>query len=163
MKQQLLVLNHSALFLGTSIYLGTGWSTAIFQFPVMPLLTPENYRLHFIPQIDAATTFFTILVTVMVLTAAIMIWSEWKTGFRWLPIAVLATVVAATCLTVFVIFPVNDALRAGVTEQTMLDDLLARWQTLTWVRVGLWSFEWLAMMFYFAAKARAAGVGRTAT
>ena len=29
----------------------------------MPHMTVENYYLHFIPQIDAATSFFTFLVT----------------------------------------------------------------------------------------------------
>lgn len=160
MKQKLLVLNHAALFWAVSVYLGTGWSTAIFQFPVMRLLTPDNYRLHFIPQIDAATTFFTFLVTLMLVTCGIMIVTEWKTSFRWLPIILFVAVVGATSLTLFVIFPVNDVLRQGITDQAVLDAVIAKWKALTWARVGIWSFEWILMMVYFGAKAHRAGVGQ---
>jgi hypothetical protein len=151
MKRALYLLNNSLLFMGASIYFGTGWSTAIFQFPVMALMTPDNYYLHFIPQIDAATNFFTFLVTLMVVTGMVMTVGEWKTRFRWIPIVVLLAVIGATCLTYFVVFPVNDILRAGVKDQQQLASLIDRWKMLTQVRVGIWSLEWALMMFYFAA------------
>lgn len=151
MRARLYLLNNALLFMAVSIYFGTGWSTAIFQFPVMPHLTPANYYLHFIPQIDAATTFFTFLVTLMAITGVVMIVGEWRTRFRWVPILVLLAVVAATSLTYFVVFPINDIFRKGVTEQAQLVSLIERWKTLTWVRVGIWSFEWALMMYYFAA------------
>ena len=152
MKRKLYLLSNSLLFLGVSIYFGTGWSTAIFQFPVMPSMTPQNYALHFIPQIDAATNFFTFLVTMMVTTCIAMIVGEWKTRYRWLPIALLAAIVGATALTYFVIFPVNAILRAGITEQVTLNEVIDRWKLLTEYRVAIWSFEWLLMMSYFATK-----------
>ena len=34
-----------------------------------------------------------------------MIAGEWNTRFRWVPIVVVACVIGATCLTVFIIFP----------------------------------------------------------
>ncbi len=152
MKRKLYLLSNSLLFMGVSIYFGTGWSTAIFQFPVMPRMTPENYSLHFIPQIDAATDFFTFLVSLMVTTCLIMIVAERKTRYRWLPIALLLAIVGATCLTYFVIFPVNDVLRAGITDQARLNEVIGRWKVLTTYRVAIWSFEWVLMMSYFASK-----------
>src|SRR6266536_1296592 len=153
MKRKLYLLSNSLLFAGVSIYFGTGWSTAIFQFPVMKQLTPDNYYLHFIPQIDAATNFFTFLVTLLVITGVIMIIGEWKTEFRWVPILVLLAVVGATCLTMFVIFPVNDILRKGIHDPNQLRRVIDKWKLLTEVRVGIWSFEWALMMYYFAASA----------
>ena len=153
MKQKLYVLCTSLLFMAVSIYFGTGWSTAIFQFPVMPMLTVQNYYLHFIPQIDAATNFFTGLVTLMGITGVVMMIGEWRTRFRWIPILILLAVGAATALTWFVVFPVNDVLRAGVTSQAQLMDLVARWKQLTLARVAIWSFEWALMMWYFASLA----------
>ena len=149
MKKLLYVINNALLFAGVSIYFGTGWSTAIFQFPVMPHLTPDNYYLHFIPQIDAATVFFTVMVTVMLVTAGIMLLVEWKTKYRWVPIALAILVVGATCLTVFIIFPVNQILRDGVTDQAQLMEIVAQWIFLTKIRVALWSIEWIVMMYYF--------------
>jgi hypothetical protein len=150
-KRKLHLLNDSLLFMAVSIYFGTGWSTAIFQFPIMPLMTVDNYVLHFIPQIDAATNLFTFLVTLMVVTCLVMIVREWRTSFRWVPILVLLAVVGATSLTVFVVFPVNDILRNGITDQAQLNGVISRWKRLTEIRVGIWSFEWVVMMFYFAA------------
>ena len=115
----------------------------------MPELTPENYSLHFIPQIDAATVFFTVMVTVMLMTCAIMLRVEWKTKYRWIPIALAILVIGATCLTIFVIFPINQVLRDGITDQAQLTDIVAQWVFLTKVRVVLWSLEWLVMMVYF--------------
>jgi hypothetical protein len=151
MKTALYVINNSLLFMAVSIYFGTGWSTAIFQFPVMPMLTVQNYYLHFIPQIDAATNFFTFLVTLMGITGLVMTIGEWRTRFRWIPILVLLAVAGATALTWFVVFPVNDVLRNGVSSQAELMDVVGRWKQLTLIRVAIWSFEWLLMMWYFAA------------
>ena len=149
MKKILYVVNNALLFAGVSIYFGTGWSTAIFQFPVMPHLTPDNYYLHFIPQIDAATVFFTVMVTVMLINCGVMLIVEWKTKYRWVPIVIAVLVIGATCLTVFIIFPVNQILRDGITDQAQLMDIVAQWIFLTKIRVALWSAEWIVMMYYF--------------
>lgn len=153
MKPALYAINNVLLFAAVSIYFGTGWSTVLFQFPVMPELTPQNYALHFIPQIDAATDFFTFLVTLMLVTCGVMIWQEWRTRFRWLPLVLLVLIIGSTCLTVFIIFPVNDVLRAGITEQAELMAVVRRWMNLTWLRAILWSLEWSLMAYYFAMMA----------
>src|SRR6267143_3401770 len=92
MKTKLLLLSYAILFAGVSIYFGTGWSTVIFQFPTLPQLNVSNYYLHFVPQVAAATTFFTILVPLMCLICLIMIKAEWHTRFRWVPIVVLLAI-----------------------------------------------------------------------
>ncbi|MDA1349523.1 MAG: DUF1772 domain-containing protein, partial [Chloroflexi bacterium] len=114
----------------------------------MPELTPENYYLHFIPQIDAATVLFTVMVTVMLIACVIMMRVE-KTKYRWIPYVLAILIIGATCLTVFVIFPVNQILRDGITEQAQLVEIVAKWVFLTKIRVVLWSLEWLVMMYYF--------------
>jgi hypothetical protein len=82
MKKKLLLLDYCVLFFGTSYYLGTGWSTAITQFPIMPQLTVSNYYLHFVPQVAASTGFFNWLVPIMILTAVVMLAAQWKTRWR---------------------------------------------------------------------------------
>ena len=160
LKKKLSLLCGALLFAGVSIYFGTGWSTAIFQFPVLPKLTVADYYLHFIPQIDAATSFFKFLVTMMITTGLILAWAEWRTRYRWLPILVLLAVVGATLLTTLVIFPVNDILRQGIHDQAQLVQVMDRWKHLTEVRVVIWSFEWVVMMFYFGSKAYGREMGR---
>jgi hypothetical protein len=160
LKKKLFLLCGALLFAGVSIYFGTGWSTAIFQFPVLPKLTVADYYLHFIPQVDAATSFFKFLVTMMITTGLILAWAEWRTRYRWVPILVLLAVVAATLLTTLVVFPVNDILRQGIHDQAQLVQVMDRWKHLTEVRVVIWSFEWVVMMFYFGSKAYGRETGR---
>ena len=152
MKRKLLVLNHSLLFLCTSMYLGTGWSLVLFSFPVAPELTPDNYYMQFVPQVTAATQFFTWMTGLMLVLAGVMLWSEWRTRFRWTPVVVLLGVVAATGLTMQFILPYNAEMAAGITEPARLGEVLDRWMGLNRVRVGLWTVQWLAMMTYFALK-----------
>ena len=147
------VLNGSFLLLTASIYLGTGWSLWLFQFPVAAHLTPDTYYWAFVPQVEYASTFFTWMTALMILSALIMTWMEWKSGFRWVPIVLLLAVLAATGLTVKFIFPYNDAMKAGIHDQTLLQATLDKWIALNKVRVSLWTVEWAAIMWYFARRA----------
>ncbi len=153
MKAALSVVNASFLFLCTAMYLGTGWSMWLFQFPVAPQLTPETYYWAFVPQVASATTFFTWMTSLMMLSALIMIWLEWKNGVRWVPIVVLLAVLAATGLTVKFIFPYNNAMTAGIHDQAQLQAILTKWMALNKVRVSLWTLQWASMMWYFGQKA----------
>jgi hypothetical protein len=152
MKLKLLTLNHSLLFLCTSIYLGTGWSLVLFSFPVAPSLTPDNYYMQFVPQVTAATKFLTWLTLLMIVLAIVMLVSEWRSGFRWVPIVVLLGVLAATGLTMKFLLPLNQEMAAGITDQARLGEVLTKWMSLNRVRVGMWTVQWLAMMTYFAVK-----------
>lgn len=153
MSPRLKVLNHSLLFLCTSMYLGTGWSLILFSFPIAPKLTPDTYYMQFVPQVTAATHFFTWMTLLMIVLAIVMLVVEWRSGFRWVPIVVLLSVVAATTLTAVYILPYNTLMSDGITDPAQLAEVLRKWMMLNRVRVGLWTVQWLAMMGYFAAKA----------
>ncbi len=156
MKPIALLTNSCFLFLTTAMYLGTGWSMWLFQFPVAPHLSPANYYWVFVPQVAAATRFFTVMTWLMIASSLVMLWAEWKDSLRWVPIVVLAGVLAATGLTIWFIFPYNDAMTAGIKDPVELQSVLANWIKLNRVRVLIWSVQWGAMMFYFARNARAA-------
>ena len=151
--RNLLLLNHAFLFLCTSMYLGTGWSLLLFSFPIADQLTPDNYYMQFVPQVDAATQFFTYMTIAMGIAALVMIISEWKKGRgRWLPVIVLVAIVAATLLTTQFILPYNDEMREGIAEAGRLHEILGKWMTLNRVRVSLWTIQWGSMMIFFAIR-----------
>lgn len=153
MKRKLLLFSYAVLFAGVSIYFGTGWSTVIFQFPTLPELNVSNYYLHFVPQVAAATTFFTILVPLMCIICLVMLKAEWRTRFRWVPIVVLVAIVAASSVTYFLIFPINKEMAARISDAQQLKTAIDKWVQYTWYRVVLWTIEWLTLMYYFAARA----------
>ncbi len=155
MKQTLLLVNHSLLFLCVSMYLGTGWSMVLFSFPTASHLTPENYYYAFVPQVAAATDFFTGMTKLMIVLCIIMIVAEWTTGFRWVPIVVLLAIFAATGLTLKYIFPLNNAMTHGIKDLNELQNTLGHWMFLNKIRVSFWTIQWLAMMSYFAIKIKA--------
>jgi hypothetical protein len=152
MKDTWLAINHSFLFLCVSMYLGTGWSLLLFSFPVAQQLTVDNYHPQFVPQVTAATHFFTWMTALMSAAGLVMAVAEWGQPLRWVPIVVLLAIAAVTALTVVCIFPLNDAMAAHITDPAKLADVLARWMVLNKVRIGLWSVQWAAMMYYFARK-----------
>jgi hypothetical protein len=147
------VLNDLLLMLFVSMYFGTGWSLVLFSFQIAPRLTVDNYYLQFVPQVTAATRFFTVMTAMMIASAAIMIVSLWGTALAWLPVLVIAAVIAATTLTVIWILPLNNQMSAGIKDPTQLQNILGRWMALNRVRVGLWSVEWLAMAAFFGIRA----------
>jgi hypothetical protein len=153
MKNFLFTLNAAFLFLCVSMYLGTGWSFWLFSFPVVPQLTVQNYYYVFVPEVTAATNFFTPMTKLMLVSCCIMIWAEWRTHFRWVPIIVLLAVIAATVLTLYRIFPVNTEMSNGIKDQAELQRVLSTWIFYNKIRVGLWTLQWAAMMTYFGFKA----------
>lgn len=159
MKENLLILSHSVLFLCVSMYLGTGWSMVLFSFPSAPHLTPDNYYYAFVPQVAAATAFFTTMTKVMIALAIIMFIAERKSGFRWAAVVVLLALLAATGLTLKYIFPLNAAMSNGINNAAVLQRTLREWMLLNKIRVSLWSVQWAAMMIYFAGKVKAGGGG----
>ena len=72
----------------------------------------------------------------------------------WVPIVVVAVCIGSATLTVRVIIPINRRMAAGIQDDAELQRALARWRTLTQVRVALWSTEWLALAIFFAVRAR---------
>lgn len=143
------ITNAAFLLLCTSMYLGTGWSLVLFSFPVAPQLTPANYYMQFVPQVKAATAFLTVMTILMMVMGLVMVWREWRTGYRWVPIAMLLGVVVATAFTEVVIFPLNVEMAAGITDPARLHAVLDKWMFTNRIRTGIWTVEWLAMAAYF--------------
>lgn len=153
MKRPVLpTLNACLLFLCASMYLGTGWSLVLFSFPIAPQLTVDTYYLQFVPQVTAATRFFTWMTLVMLVSAVGLFLSERKSPLRWYAATVFLGVVVATLLTRFLIFRYNAEMAAGIRDPERLREVLAAWMTTNRIRVGLWTVQWLAMMGYFAHK-----------
>jgi len=150
---RLFILNDLLLLLFVSMYLGTGWSLVLFSFQIAPKLTVDNYYLQLVPQVTAATRFFTVMTTLMLVSAAIMIVSLWSSALAWLPVIVIAAVIAATVMTVIWILPLNNQMSAGIKDPVQLNNIIGRWMGLNRVRVGLWSVEWLAMAAFFGIRA----------
>jgi len=144
------MLNACLLFLCTSMYLGTGWSLVLFSFPIAPQLTVDTYYLQFVPQVTAATRFFTWMTLVMMVSAIVLLLAERRSPLRWYPLAVFLAVLAATLLTRFLIFRYNAEMAAGIRDPGRLREVLAAWMSTNRIRVGLWTVQWLAMMGYFA-------------
>ncbi|NOJ93127.1 DUF1772 domain-containing protein [Corallococcus sp. CA049B] len=141
--------NACLLFLCTSMYLGTGWSLILFTFPIAPQLTVDNYYLQFVPQVQAATRFFTWMTAVMLLSSGVLAWRERKAALRWYPLGVGVAVVVATLLTRIYIFPYNDEMAAGITSPERLREVLDAWMRMNRIRVGLWTVQWLLTLGYF--------------
>jgi hypothetical protein len=147
-----LVANNVFLLLCTSMYLGTGWSLVLFSFPIASQLRTSTYYLQFVPQVQAATKFFTVMTTLMLASGVVMLVAEPTASYRWIPIVVLAGVIAATTLTVIFILPDNKKMNDGISDEAELHAILKRWMARNRIRVGLWSVQWLAMALWFAGK-----------
>ncbi len=147
-----LVANNLFLLLCVSIYLGTGVSLVLFQYPNADKLTPANYYDQFVPQVTAATKFFTVVSTLMLISGALMIAFEPVGWERIFPVIVEAAVVAATILAVFWELPLNKKMAAHIQDQGVLDGVLSEWMRINWIRFSLWSVQWVGMVLWLGVK-----------
>lgn len=148
-KTHLLTFNKVLLFASISMYFGTGWSLIFFSFPIAPQLTTEDYYNHFVPQVEAATQFFTWMTLIMMLCCTIFIIEKWRSPEKWYPIGVFILIIIATLLTTTFIFPYNEKMSTGIQDQTELQEVLGKWMNLNILRVSLWTIQWLLIMAYF--------------
>jgi len=148
MPSTLIVLNDLLLLACCSMYFGTGWSLVLFSFPSAKQLTVDNYYDQFVPQVTAATKFFTWMTVVMLATGVVMTIAEWHHRV-WAPLIVTVSVVVATVLTEVWILPYNKVMAGHIRDQRVLEATLGRWMTLNCVRVALWTVQWLVMAAYF--------------
>lgn len=153
---RLLLLNNVVLFLCCSIYLGVGVFLIFFLLPLESQLSVDNYFLVFVEPVAHATSVLTYVTIVMLVTALIMLASEWFTGLKWPPIIVLLALITATLITHQFHFPLNEELAAGVTDSGRLAVILEEWAFYSRLRGSAWFIEWLAVMYYFYALARKA-------
>ena len=149
-----LILDACVLLLCTSMYLGTGWSLVLFSFPDRRSFTVENYYERFVPPVQRATRFFTWTTSLMIAVAGVLIGFERESAYVVWPSVVLASVLAATGLTIKFIFPYNRRLAERVSDERELQDVLARWMRLNWIRTSLWTVQWVAMTTWFALHLR---------
>jgi len=134
------------------MYFGTGWSLVLFSFPIAPELTPDNYYNQFVPQVTAATKFFTYMTMLMMVSCAIFIIEEWKTSLKWYPIIILALIIAATLLTTQFILPYNKQMANGIKDPAELQTILSSWMNLNIIRVLLWTLQWITIVIFFATR-----------
>lgn len=149
-----LILDATLLLLCASMYFGTGWSLILFSFPGASSLTVDDYYDDFVPPVERATRFFTWMTCVMVAAAIAMIVGERDNLYVIAPAMLLAGVIAATVLTIKFIFPYNKQMASHITDETKLHTVLDRWLLLNWIRVSLWTVQWIAITAYFALHLR---------
>ncbi|MEK6478525.1 hypothetical protein WJR50_13360 [Catalinimonas sp. 4WD22] len=155
MKRTLLDINNAYIFFCASIYLGLFWSLHFFWFPNYPsTLNVDNYYDAIIPITDTATQFFFITIPIMAVAIVIMLISEWKTKFRWVPLAWIVGLLAPVIVQQLFIERVNDKFKAGVTDPQELGSLLTEWMFLNDVRWVILTIMWCITMYFFIAKAR---------
>ena len=150
MRGKLFILNHMVLFLCASMYLGTGGSLVLFSFPVAAQLTPDNYYLQFVPQVQAATEFFTTMTKLMLACGVVMLWVEWRHRTRWVPVIVLLGIISATVLTIYAIIPLNQEMADHIQDANRLSEVLDEWMNFNRIRVALWVVQWCALAWYFS-------------
>ncbi|MTI23157.1 hypothetical protein E1176_19160 [Fulvivirga sp. RKSG066] len=146
---KIMTLNRALLMACVSMYFGTGWSLILFSFPIAPELTVDNYYMQFVPQVQAATNFFTYMTMIMMVCCIIWIISDWKNRHKWYPIIVLVLVIVATLLTTQYIFEYNQRMTDGITDAAELRDVLRKWMNLNTIRVSIWTLQWLTMITYY--------------
>ncbi|UII19331.1 hypothetical protein [Fulvivirga ligni] len=142
-------LNRTLLAACVSMYFGTGWSLILFSFPIAPQLTTANYYNQFVPQVEAATEFFTYMTMVMMVCCVVWIISEWRTTVKWYPIIILLLVILATLLTTQFIFEYNEKMASHITDPNELKITLDKWMTLNTIRVSIWTLQWITIMIYY--------------
>lgn len=161
MKRTLLDINNAYIFFCASLYLGLFWSLHFFWFPNYPsTLTVDNYYDAIIPQTETATRFFFVTIPIMAVAIVIMLISEWRTRFRWVPLLWIFGLLAPVLIQQIFIENVNNQFKAGVTDPIRLQSLLSEWMFLNDMRGLILTVMWGITMYYFIAKARVQSVER---
>ncbi|HLW21218.1 MAG TPA: hypothetical protein VKX33_12885 [Cyclobacteriaceae bacterium] len=161
-KKTLIDINNSYIFFCASIYLGLFWSLHFFWFPNYPdTLTVENYYNAIIPQTTTATRFFFITIPIMAIAIAVMLVTEWKTNLRWVPLAWIPGLLIPVIIQQAFIEDVNNQLIAGITNETVLQELLKEWMFLNDARWVILTIMWGITMYFFIAKAKPSYRGHT--
>jgi hypothetical protein len=88
----------------------------------------------------------------MMLAIIVMLITEWKTRFRWVPIAWVVGLGIPIWVQQGPIEKVNKVLKAGVTDPQQLSELVSRWMMLNDVRMVILTTMWCITLYYFIAK-----------
>ncbi len=153
-----ILLTNVLLLLGASIHLGAGLLLVFGTAPPEAALSAEVYRALFSAQASATSGIFAWISLAMLACAVLMLLSEWFSGLRFVPVVVLAAIVAAMLATRALALPLDRSLAAGVADPAQhLRPLLERMASLNRIRLALSATEWTAMAYWFyrmALKAR---------
>ncbi|MEO8146687.1 MAG: hypothetical protein ABI723_03565 [Bacteroidia bacterium] len=154
-KEILLNINNSYIFFCSSVYLGMFFTLHFFFFPNYPhILHVNNYYDAIIPQTDTATRYFFVSIPIMSVCLVIMLITEWKTKFRWVPLAWIPGLLAPVITQQKWIEDINNQFKAGVTDEVKLHELLNQWMFLNDVRFYILAVMWGITLYYFIAKAQ---------
>jgi len=154
MRPLILIVNHTFLFFGTTLYVGVLWALRFFWYPSWDTMTLAAVTDHFVGPTGAATKFFTIVVPIMFVTNLVLVVTERKQLGTLVPAALAFSCIgAATYVGTRLIIPTNKLI-AVATSDGELDILLQRWMDLNDIRFVLLTLMWLFMMQYFIAKGR---------
>jgi uncharacterized membrane protein len=152
-KEVLLLVNALYFLFAATMYLGTMWVLRFFLYPTWRVLTPDNVAQHFEVPIGLATKFFTVLVPPMLLSAIVLVVSEWGDPLVWLAIVCLLGTLALGFVVRASIVRVNKKIHERDYEgATGLTPLLQRWMQLNNIRFFASTITWVAIVWYLVAK-----------
>ena len=153
MKEWLLLVNALYFLFGATMYMGTMWVLRLFLYPTWRTLTPDNVDQHFRAPITAATKFFTIVVPPMLLTAVVLVISEWGNPLVWLcAVCLIGTILLGLVIRASIV-KVNKKIDGGDYDGPAgLTPLLMRWMQLNNIRFVISTVTWAAIVAYLVAK-----------
>ena len=97
---------------------------------------------------------FFITIPIMAVAIVIMLITEWKSKFRWVPILWIPGLFGPVIVQQLFIEDVNDQFIAGVNDMDTLQELLSEWMWLNDIRWIILTIMWCVTMYFFIAKAR---------
>jgi hypothetical protein len=155
LKSILLDLNNAYIFFCASVYLGMFWTLHFFWFPHYPeTLTVSNYYDAIIPQTETATKYFFVTIPIMSVCLVVMLIAEWRTKFRWVPLAWIPGLGIPVVIQQKFIEDINGQFKAGITDPAKLKVLLEDWMFWNDVRFYILTTMWCITMYYFISKNR---------
>ncbi len=153
-KNILLNINSGFTFAVSSMHMGLMTSLVLFWYSSWEGLTLDTIQNNFGIPAQLATNLFVVLIPIMMITAGIMIVTEWKVPIlRWTSVVVLIGIMGSTATAKYFIFPINDIIYAGVKSNEELKTLLLKWMELNNWRVFFSVLTWLAMFTFYTIKA----------
>lgn len=152
MKEILLTINDVYWLVGATIYVGVLTTLRLFLYPSWTTLRPETTHDHFTLPTEAATRFFLIAIPTWIFVAIVMIVSEWGETTIWPPIIAFLGLMTTTLVGWFGIQPINREIKAGVSDEARLRELLQRWMKINDLRWAAVIIMWAALCAYFVIK-----------
>jgi hypothetical protein len=154
-KQILIDINNGYIFFCSSVYLGMFWTLHFFWFPHYPsTLNISNYYNAIIPQTETATKYFFITIPIMSVSLIIMLITEWKGKLKWVPLLWIPGLLIPVVIQQKFIEDINNQFKAGITDMTVLQQLLKDWMFYNDARFYILTIMWVITMYFFIAKAR---------